>query len=466
MSFAYPWVLLGLIVPALLVWAGHRARARRGRVRVPFDHSAPRQRRGIGTLIALAQGGAPLMLTVAVVVLAFPLWLSPPERHRKLTNIQLVLDVSGSMGWGNPSRYSAARTAIHRFTHSRDGDAMGLIIFGNAHVRLIPITQDLEAIRLALQFADPKHQPGQMRGTEIGAALRFAAKAMEADAVDSESDEQGDRVVILVSDGDSGDIQDGRHFEVANALMDAGVTMFYLHIGTGAARAGRDGDRIADRRQGVPCGRRGGDARGVRDARQDDANQVRHPATRAGGDARPVRMDRARRVRVARRWSPRPEVHTMVIAVLIAIAALVLGAIGEWLHTRRVRRVRILAFDGGRARAWAGAAPVVRVISVGAVVFGFVLLTLYRAEHLTRERSDEFSRRLLICLDVSPSMHVEDSGVSMSKQSRAARAYEAVAPLIDSVNPSDTARDALRVLHPVPAGAARYRRLQSCPQRA
>ncbi|RLE18448.1 MAG: hypothetical protein DRJ50_13055 [Actinobacteria bacterium] len=147
--------------------------------------------------------------------------------HRKLTNIQIVLDVSWSMGWESPSRYSYARDAIERFTLAREGDAMGLIIFGEKQFRWIPMTKDLEAIRLALPFANPKHQPSHMRGTAIGGALRFAAKAMQVDAKD-----EGDRVVILVSDGASDDIQNNWHLEVADELNDAGAKVFYLHIGT------------------------------------------------------------------------------------------------------------------------------------------------------------------------------------------------------------------------------------------
>lgn len=233
MTFAYPWVLVGLIVPAGLAVLAWRGRARAGRVRMPYDYGVQRRHRAVRTAIAVTQAAAPVLLAIGVVMLAFPQRLQPPEHHRKLTNIQLVLDASGSMEEESPNRYSYARAAIERFTLDREGDAMGLIVFNNIHVRWIPITTDLGAIRLALPFADPKNQPGGVKGTEIGAALRFAAKAMLADAK-----AEGDRVIILISDGQSPDIQYGRHIAVANELIDAGVTVYYLHIGSDAYEPG------------------------------------------------------------------------------------------------------------------------------------------------------------------------------------------------------------------------------------
>jgi len=129
----------------------------------------------------------------------------------------------------------------------------------------------------------------------------------------------------------------------------------------------------------------------------------------------------------------------MVIALTIAIAAAMLATLGEWMHRRRSRRARTLAFahaDG--PAAWTAAAPAARVLALSSMVFGCVLLILYRPDLQVSERSDEYSQRLLICLDVSPSMYVMDAGVGMPRQMRAIQGYEAVRPLLDSIDPSDT----------------------------
>lgn len=129
----------------------------------------------------------------------------------------------------------------------------------------------------------------------------------------------------------------------------------------------------------------------------------------------------------------------MVIAAVIASIAALLGALGEWLHHRRVGRACTLAFGGGATPArWTVAVPIVRVIALGLAVFGCVLLTRYQPHGVGAARTKEYSQHLLFCLDVSPSMYVSDAGTTIPKKMRATQGYEAVRPLLDSVDPSDT----------------------------
>ncbi|MEZ5301831.1 MAG: hypothetical protein R3F11_14455 [Verrucomicrobiales bacterium] len=46
--------------------------------------------------------------------------------------------------------------------------------------------------------------------------------------------------------------------------------------------------------------------------------------------------------------------------ILFAALALVLGSLAEWLHWRRVRRIKALAFGPGGPRAWVAAVPFAR----------------------------------------------------------------------------------------------------------
>jgi hypothetical protein len=228
-GFVLPHVLVLLLVPvALLLWW----RGSASRVALPFDGRSHRPRRWLRLLLALPHAAAPLALASAVVLLAGPTALHQPQSKRRLTNIQIVMDVSGSMSNEQPPRHVLARAALEQFTIARqkDGDAMGLIFFADWPVRWMPITQDLQAIRSSLEFCDPAKHDEDNKGTYIAAALEFAAKVMEAEAKEPA---QGisDRVIVLVSDGDSQDIQDGDEARVAQPLIDAGVRLFYLHIG-------------------------------------------------------------------------------------------------------------------------------------------------------------------------------------------------------------------------------------------
>lgn len=237
-AFSYPWVLGFLVVPiVLLAWW----RGRRSRVAFPFDHAALDQlgwalwrSRLLAAGLACAHALPLVILMVTVITLSVPQVSDTPMAPSKRSYIQLLLDVSGSMGSETPSRYSNACLAIDQLSRAREratvndheGDAMGLMFFGNEQLRWVPLTEDLQVVRNALEFANPERQPPGMGGTQIGSALRYAASVMDAEA-----GETGERVLILISDGDSYDVRGGRQYELAAVLRDARIRMFYIHVG-------------------------------------------------------------------------------------------------------------------------------------------------------------------------------------------------------------------------------------------
>lgn len=218
MTFAHPWVLLLLAVPVVLSWT---VLAREPGVTVPVDGARAGDRPWLRRTLAAFDLAPIALMAVAIAVLAGPQVMAQPRAERSLTNIQICLDVSGSMGGRN---YELAKKAIEEFTHAREGDAFGLTMFGVQQVRWLPITKDLQAIRDALPFADPMNQPSHMGGTMIGAALRFCARNMVAETKD------GDRLIVLVSDGQSGDLSGGAAREIGQELRDAGIVVYHVHI--------------------------------------------------------------------------------------------------------------------------------------------------------------------------------------------------------------------------------------------
>jgi Ca-activated chloride channel family protein len=223
MSFLYPWVLTLLIVPLALlvrVWrqGGHP-------VVLPFDHAGKGRGWGWRTLLGVAESVPPLLLAVAIVLLAGPQRYGEPESKRKLTNIEICLDISGSMTaqFGEGSRYDAAMKSVEEFLGFRKGDAVGLTFFGNSTLHWCPLTSDTSAIRCAPPFMRPENVPEWFNGTEIGRALRACKQVLV-------QRNEGDRMILLVTDGDSFDLYGGNAETIARELKDANITVFAIII--------------------------------------------------------------------------------------------------------------------------------------------------------------------------------------------------------------------------------------------
>jgi Ca-activated chloride channel homolog len=223
LSFLHPWLLPLLVVPAgLLVWVWKRPGQQ---VVLPLDHGLPG--RGWVWRVALnaADSVPALLLAVAVVLLAGPQRYGEPEARRKLTNIQLCLDISFSMTapFGDGSRYDAAARAVDEFLGYRKGDAVGLTFFGNNFLHWCPLTSDTSAVRCAPPFMRPENVPPWYGGTEIARALRGCKSVLL-------ERQEGDRMIVLVTDGDSIDLRGGNAEALAKELKENNITVFAIII--------------------------------------------------------------------------------------------------------------------------------------------------------------------------------------------------------------------------------------------
>ena len=121
--------------------------------------------------------------------------------------------------------------------------------------------------------------------------------------------------------------------------------------------------------------------------------------------------------------------------ILITAIAAALVAIAEALHLLRIRRVRHLAFGpGGRPASWTAAVPILRSVAAGALAWGLATL-LYDVNpklHRGDSRSEDEWRHLVLVLDVSPSMRLEDAGPNKD-QSRKARARDVLDSMFSRV---------------------------------
>ncbi len=238
MTFERPLLLLLLAVPLLVgvleIWRPGQT------VVLPFDHARLTPHRSIRGLLRFMHLLGPLMLSVAVIALAGPQKQQQRGGTRLSTNIQFCLDVSGSMGWTmsgawipdtasnrERTRYEVAMQAIEDFTKQREGDSFGLTIFGTEVLHWLPLTQDLDAIRRATPFVAPGRLTYDFQGTAIAKALRASIGRLG-------DRPEGDRMIVLVTDGEGSDLRGGRSAKVAAELAAHDIVTYVIHVASSA----------------------------------------------------------------------------------------------------------------------------------------------------------------------------------------------------------------------------------------
>ena len=229
MSFSHPWVLLLLVIPIALIALEV---SRRGmRVALPLDHARVRTMRVLPLVLIGASVLPALLAAAAILLLAGPRRLGPPGQERLVTNIEMCLDVSGSMSSAMSSapgstRYETAMRAINAFVDKRKGDAFGLTIFGGENVRWVPLTRDTSAIKNATPFLDPSTLPSALNSTRVAHALEACR-----DTLVQQPD--GDRLIVLLTDGFSEDLEGGAASRVGQDLAANHIVLHTIHVGDG-----------------------------------------------------------------------------------------------------------------------------------------------------------------------------------------------------------------------------------------
>ena len=225
----HPWVLVFWLVPVfLLLWESFREGQK---VAIPVDYREHTNRFFLGKFLWLSNALPCLLLFIGIAVVAGPQFMGEPEKKREISNIEICLDVSGSMGVDMSDgklRSEAAVESIQYFCKMREGDACGLTIFGGETIRWTPLTRDLSAISLAAPFIDPQRLPPHMGSTRIGLALESCLATLS-------QVEEGDRLIVLVSDGFSSDLGGGAARQIGQELSEYNVALYAIFIGDGAA---------------------------------------------------------------------------------------------------------------------------------------------------------------------------------------------------------------------------------------
>ncbi len=202
LEFAWLWAFLFLPLPLLLRWLLPGVERRQAALRVPFlDDFQQLQAQS-----TLASGSrsifwlAMLAWVLLVVAAARPQWQGEavplPLEGRDL---MLAVDLSGSMaeedfviGRQRVDRLTATKIVAGNFIEKRKGDRVGLILFGEQAYLQAPLTYDLKTVKTLLEESFI-NMAGQK--TAIGDAIGLAIKRLR--------DKEGEKVLILMSDGEN-----------------------------------------------------------------------------------------------------------------------------------------------------------------------------------------------------------------------------------------------------------------------
>ncbi|MXU65269.1 VWA domain-containing protein [Oceanomicrobium pacificus] len=170
-----------------------------------------------------------LIWCALVVGLADPRLLGAPQEKLTATrDLMLSIDLSASMDkvdFEGPdgamqSRLTGVKGVVSQFLDARDGDRVGMIVYGDRAFIQAPFTEDLSAVEELLAatqagMAGPK--------TALGDSLGLAIRAFETSRMEK-------KVVILLTDGaDTGSRM--APLPAARIASDAGIVVHTIGVG-------------------------------------------------------------------------------------------------------------------------------------------------------------------------------------------------------------------------------------------
>ncbi len=224
-EFAYPWLLLLLLViPLALFWYFREAARRQSAVMVsslkqfPADRSAKVVFRHLPFFLRV------LAFVFIIVALARPQTRNDEELvSGEGVDIVLCLDVSGSMLAQDfsPNRLEAAKEVAANFVDNRPTDRIGLVIFSGESFTQCPVTTDKDVLKAQIYNV----QQGLLEdGTAIGSGLATSVDRLRSSTSKS-------KVIILLTDGENngGLIDPSTAKEIAKSLR---VKVYTIGVGT------------------------------------------------------------------------------------------------------------------------------------------------------------------------------------------------------------------------------------------
>jgi len=225
-EFSYPWLFLLLPLPWFVQRFAPAYKIKQTAVQVPFFQqlvSLSGEQPNQGAVKLQPQIWQRIALTftwlLLLTAMAKPMWLGEPQVRTQFgRDLMVVVDLSGSMdsrdfsvaGADSISRLTAIKQVLAEFSQQREGDRLGLILFGDSAYLQAPFTADHQAWLGLLNEAEVA-MAGQ--STHLGDALGLAIKVLTDEAIRKPANNapefkdtaEKQKVVLVLTDGNDTD---------------------------------------------------------------------------------------------------------------------------------------------------------------------------------------------------------------------------------------------------------------------
>ena len=165
LSFANIWAFLLLPLPWIVRTLFPPVQRRNPSVQVPFGDRLDEAIRDDSNVVELSRSVKPLVILsliwlCVVIALARPQWIEAPITQAQPTrDLMLLVDLSASMDREDftnqtgktVTRLTAVKEVVGDFLEQRDGDRVGLVVFGDAAYLQAPFSTDLRLSRNLLE---------------------------------------------------------------------------------------------------------------------------------------------------------------------------------------------------------------------------------------------------------------------------------------------------------------------------
>lgn len=231
-ELVYPWALAGLPLP-LVIWLLRKPQQPRlTSIRTPLfaNWNAIQQSQNSGSARQWLNYLLTFLLWSGVVLAsARPQWIDEPiELPTTGRDLLLSIDISGSMEEEDlklkgrtANRLTVVKSILSEFIEKREGDRLGLVLFGEKAYLQTPLTFDLKTVQFMLDET-VIGLAGASR-TAIGDGIGLSIKRLRERPAEN-------RVLILLTDGrnNSGELDP---IEAAKLAKHAGIKIYTVGVG-------------------------------------------------------------------------------------------------------------------------------------------------------------------------------------------------------------------------------------------